>query len=149
VKPKVLLLLLILIAIALVVYLLVRPKPATAPTNGGNANSAQNAQGFYLAELLALQRSRDDKRLADIRTIQSALEAYRGENANGAYPASIAELAATYLSVAVNDPKTGQPYEYTTVGDDRSSYTLTFFLEAGVQGFVPGRHVASPSGITP
>lgn len=65
------------------------------------------------------QKSRDSKRKADLKQIQSALELYRADN--GAYPPngsvrsgqSFSENGTEYLKVVPVDPKNTTPYIYT------------------------------------
>ncbi|MGC9602473.1 MAG: prepilin-type N-terminal cleavage/methylation domain-containing protein [Minisyncoccia bacterium] len=60
----------------------------------------------------AQSKGRDAKRVADIRTIQLALEEYY--NDNGAYPTSISNSAlANYLPSVPTDPSTNVSYFYT------------------------------------
>lgn len=63
----------------------------------------------------ARAKGRDSKRIADIRTIQLALEEYY--NDHGAYPITTASLAPTYLPNVPCDPNSNSscsiPYKYT------------------------------------
>ncbi len=88
----------------------------------------KNKKGFTLIELLvviaiigilasivlaslnsARRKSRDARRIADIKQIQLALEFYF--DATRAYPATLSLLAPTYIPVVATDPMTA-PYTY-------------------------------------
>jgi general secretion pathway protein G len=152
----------------------------------------QNKQkGFTLIELLvviaiigllstlavvalnsARQKSRDSKRVADIKQIQTALELYYADN-NG-YPAmaSATEIGlastrtlcgtgtfssscsgTTYMGLvpAKASPNDGScsvadnQYMYTSAAT--SSYTITFCLGGQVGDLPAGLHTANPNGI--
>lgn len=135
----------------------------------------QNQKGFTLIELLvviaiigllasvvllalgsARAKSRDAKRVADVRQVVSALELYYNDN-NG-YPTTMGGLIATYLGAAPTYPTppdgtcTQTLYNYATAGTavagQWSSYTLTFCV-GGTTGGLTGNttHTASPTGI--
>ncbi len=116
----------------------------------------------------ARQKSRDARRLADVRQVMTALELFY--NDNGGYPVhtgtpgSVAGAAAattggtawsTYLSTwpAVPSPgcAAGNSYNYNeagTVGNGvYPQYSLVFCLEGASGGFASGNHTASPSGL--
>ena len=61
-------------------------------------------------------KSRDARRLADVKQIQNALELYN--NDNGQYPATLAVLAPKYIASVPTDPQG----------------TTTAYLYAGLQG---------------
>ena len=141
----------------------------------------QNNKGFTLIELLvviaiigllstlavialnnARQKSRDAKRVSDIKQIQSALEMYY--NDVNAYPDStdkkingnawggtsgIFHKNSTYMNLIPSNPKPRAPgnkeYEYTT---DNQTYELIYELESGAGGLKAGLHTASEKGIT-
>lgn len=144
-----------------------------------------NKKGFTLIELLvviaiigllstlavvslgnARAKSRDTKRVADIKQIQTALELYFADQ-NG-YPAGTALVlggaetsdtlsstngfagaaaGTTYMGqVPANQGPGGADYVY----DQQSSgisYTLSFELEGVTGGLEAGAHTASPAGI--
>ncbi len=142
----------------------------------------KNKQGFTLIELLvviaiigllstlsivalnqARARSRDARRLADVKQIQTALEMYY--NDQGSYPASttpgakIASGTTIYMDIV---PKPPTPADGTSCGNDASgytytarvingitngSYTLQYCLGSATGGVKAGQQVATPSGI--
>ena len=103
----------------------------------------------------ARAKSRDAKRVADVKQIQTALELYM--NDCNIYPESIAPTAtncpdtgitlANYMSTTpvAPTPPTGNAYTYACVSSC-ASYTIAFTLE-GTVGNLSGASVASPSGI--
>lgn len=74
----------------------------------------------------ARERSRDARRIGDIKQIQLALEMFY--DSNNAYPSSTAGLAPTYIPVQPLDPQTEDPYEYNT-DSGNTSYVLKAILE--------------------
>lgn len=147
-----------------------------------------NKKGFTLIELLvviaiiallstlavvalgnARQKSRDAKRLSDIKQIQTALELYFTDQ-NG-YPVSAEALvlgganakclgangfksggtgnectAPVYMgAIPANPTPGGADYSYT---GSASTYAVTFTLEGATGGFALGQVTASPSGMT-
>jgi prepilin-type N-terminal cleavage/methylation domain-containing protein len=105
----------------------------------------KGARGFTLIELLvviaiigilssivlaslntARQKSRDARRVADIRQIQLAMQLYF--DANSAYPTSTASLAPTYIPTIPRDPIGQAAYPYDQLGSG-SSYHLGANLE--------------------
>lgn len=120
----------------------------------------QKQQGFTLIELLvviaiigllasvvllalnsARARSRDAKRLADVRQMSSAIELY--VNDFGTYPSTLASLTPTYLTAVPTAPtpvdgtcdSTYNSYVYTP---GSTSYTIRFCLGASAGGVGPG-----------
>ena len=108
----------------------------------------------------ARMKSRDAKRVSDIKQIQTALELYY--NDANAYPASltlggsIASNGVTYMSsvpsnpspVADGDCTTGTgTYTYTPTGTGNSSYTLAYCLGGATGGVSSGLHTAYPGGL--
>ncbi|MEA3272222.1 MAG: prepilin-type N-terminal cleavage/methylation domain-containing protein [Patescibacteria group bacterium] len=118
----------------------------------------------------ARQKSRDAKRVADIKQVQTALELGFVET-NG-YPtaatavvlgagsqvvlcdntgsatwqANTTGCATVFMTlVPVNPTPGGADYSYTSA--DGSTYSLTFTLEGATGGLVAGDHTASPGGI--
>jgi prepilin-type N-terminal cleavage/methylation domain-containing protein len=141
----------------------------------------KNKQGFTLIELLvviaiigllstlsivalnqARARSRDARRVADVKQIQTALEMYY--NDNNIYPASItagssiASGTTIYMDIVPKSPTPGDgatcvgsvqyTYSPTTINNiTNGSYTLQYCLGAATGGIKPGQEVATPSGI--
>ncbi|MBI4779522.1 type II secretion system protein [Candidatus Falkowbacteria bacterium] len=134
-------------------------------------------QGFTLIELLvviaiigllstlavvalnnARMKSRDAKRVSDIKQIQTALELYY--NDANAYPAavtgggSIATGGVTYMSAVPTNPSpvtdgdcaAGSTYTYAP-GTNNTNYTLTYCLGGLAGGVSAGTHTATPGGI--
>ena len=108
-------------------------------------------------------KSRDAKRISDIKQIQTALELYFADQ--NAYPGGTASAlgtagfttlssvagfsgtpsGATYMAqVPANPTPNGTAYSYTGA---TSSYTLTFTLEGQTGQLGLGIHTASASGI--
>lgn len=149
--PKTYLILAIVLALVLVGFFLLRPRSAQAPTGNTNTsiltneNAANDPTGLT-GNLLALAKARDERRLVDIRTIQSALESFRMQDESGAYPMTLGELTP-YLANVPHDPKTGESYSYAPGGSGSNFYTLLYTMEAGVQGLTAGQHTATPSGV--
>ncbi len=149
----------------------------------------KNKKGFTLIELLvviaiigllstlavvalntARQKSRDAKRVADIKQIQTALELYSGDKSG--YPSVAAAItlgdvdhdvldgggfvaapatAPTYMGLVPDDPGTTS-YSYVTPGCTDpatvcTTYSITFTLESGTGGLAAGARTATPAGI--
>lgn len=144
-----------------------------------------NKRGFTLIELLvviaiigllstmsvvalgsAREKSRDSKRLSDIKQVQTALELYYTDQ--GAYPTATDITLGTDSYVCLSNTETGfttancdnaymglvpaDPGSNTYVYDsDGTAYTITATLEGGVNGLGTnddGSIIATPSGIT-
>jgi len=140
-----------------------------------------NKKGFTLIELLvviaiigllstlsilalntARARSRDARRVADVKQIQTALEMYY--NDTGSYPATASVTAgarlysgdSTYIAAIPKPPTptndgdcavlTTPVYTYT-VDAGNSTYTLKYCLGAAVNDLTDGLHTATPAGI--
>ena len=144
----------------------------------------KKAKGFTLIELLvviaiigllstlavvalnnARLKSRDAKRVSDIKQVSTALELYFADQ-NG-YPAAATAITlgatgyicfdedgfgptcdrggTTYMGTVPSNPApNGTGYSYTS---DGNTYALTFALEGATGGLVAGLRTASPSGI--
>ncbi|MDP2736967.1 MAG: prepilin-type N-terminal cleavage/methylation domain-containing protein [bacterium] len=138
-------------------------------------------QGFTLIELLvviaiigllstlavvalnnARLKSRDAKRVSDIKQIQTALELYY--NDANAYPAaamvapsaSISSGSVTYMSAVPYNPSpvndgnctAGVNGTYTyTMGTSGTTYTLQYCIGGAAGGIAAGVHTAYPGGI--
>jgi general secretion pathway protein G len=112
----------------------------------------------------ARAKSRDSKRVADIKQMQTALELYYSDQSGyppatgqtlgaGSYQClgtnGFASLGATCLTpymglIPSNPAPNGDPYVYTGGGN---GYTITFELESGTGGLNAAIHTASPSGM--
>ncbi len=139
-----------------------------------------NQKGFTLIELLvviaiigllasvvllalnsARAKSRDAKRVADVRQLSSALELFYND-ANG-YPASLASLVtSSFIGIipaaptpidgdCATDVVASNSYIYTGTGTVAANlypgYTLTFCLGASTGSLAPGGKTSSPAGI--
>ena len=143
----------------------------------------KKAKGFTLIELLvviaiigllstlavvalnnARQKSRDAKRVSDIKQVATALELYFVDN-NG-YPVAATAITlgstnvkclgatgflatcsgTTYMGQMPTNPPPGGA-DYTYISADGSDYTLTFTLEGITGGLIVGAHTATPSGM--
>ena len=110
----------------------------------------------------AREKSRDAKRVSDIKQIQTALELYFADK-NG-YPTGTATLGssgAATLSSGSGFSTTGSGTEYMKVPSNPSpggangyiydqsgtAYAIIFSLESGAGGLIAGQHTATPSGI--
>jgi len=143
----------------------------------------KNKKGFTLIELLvviaiigllstlavvalqnARQKSRDAKRVGDIKQVQTALDLYFAD-ANS-YPdaadkvlgvdykalcasgfladASCGAETAYMAQIPQNPSPNGTAYTYTGSGSD---YTISFTLEGATGGLPAGAHTATPAGI--
>lgn len=140
-----------------------------------------NKKGFTLIELLvviaiigllstlavvalgsARAKSRDAKRVSDIRQMQTALELYYADN--NAYPTgsaislgttnyaclnasgfTTAGCSAPYMGVVPSDPS-GGTYSYTASGT--TAYTLTATLEGAVGNLAAGSITATQNGLS-
>lgn len=150
------------------------------------------AHGFTLIELLvviaiigllstlavvslnnARAKSRDAKRVADMKQVASALELYYGDN-NG-YPVvaaatnigegtaltlssagfAAAGVAPVYMGAVPKDPTSTQHYAYTSkdaagaacTTAPCASYGIAFTLEGTTAGLASGAHTVSPTGV--
>ena len=111
----------------------------------------------------ARAKSRDARRIADIRQIMTALELFY--NDNGGYPAAVSNQPSggnpawsTYLNTwptapvpadgSCTSPGTND-YVYNSPGANAASYTLVFCLGGKTGTYSGGVHTASQTGITP
>lgn len=79
----------------------------------------------------ARQQSRDARRLADLRQIQTALELYLNDNRN-LYPTALSGLVSGgYMVTIPTDPRDGSAYLYAALGSGANcrSYHLGATLE--------------------
>lgn len=100
----------------------------------------------------ARAKSRDAKRLADVRQIASAMELYF--NDSGAYPAATAQLVPSYIGVwplyptPVTDGTCTTPSSYALSGTyAATNYNIVFCLGAQTGGYAAGVHTLTPAGI--
>lgn len=148
----------------------------------------KKAKGFTLIELLvviaiigllstlavvalnnARQKSRDAKRVSDVKQVSTALELFFADN-NG-YPVAATAItlgddthkcldkggfvattacttAPTYMGLVPKAPTPPAADAYTYASSDGSTYTITFSLEGTTGGLAgPASHTATPSGI--
>lgn len=135
----------------------------------------KKGEGFTLIELLvvvaiigllstlsmvalnsARMKSRDARRVADIKQIQTALELLYAEKSS--YPSSIAPggnistSSVIYMGIIPSNPLPwtdggchNSNYAYTFM--NANSYNIWYCLGASTGGIAPGAHVATPSGI--
>lgn len=110
--------------------------------------SKKTAKGFTLIELLvviaiigilssvvlaslntARLKSRDTRRIADVKQLQLALALYF--DSTGGYPTTLAALAPQYIAAIPDDPVAGRDYVYAALGSGTSctSYHLGAVLE--------------------
>lgn len=75
-------------------------------------------------------KSRDARRVSDLKQLQLALELYYDANSSN-YPATLSLLAPTYIARIPNDPQTAVAYPYYANGSGTtcSSYHLLATLE--------------------
>lgn len=98
----------------------------------------------------ARAKSRDARRLADVRQVMTALELYF--NDNNAYPTT-----AQGMTILVTNNYMGAvpawpggscgAVAYTYTSTVTTAYTLTFCLENATGGFASGMHTASERGL--
>ena len=108
----------------------------------------KSSRGFTLIELLvviaiigllssvvlaslngARVKSRDARRLADLKQLQIALELYYSSQTNGAYPAALSSLAPTYISAEPKDPQDNVAYFYAAGTAPAQTYCLGTDME--------------------
>ena len=99
----------------------------------------------------ARAKSRDARRVADVKQIQTALELYY--NDKGEYPTSTSSLVPSYMGMVPKPPLpvtdgscTAPTTEYTYSGST-NTYTLTYCLGAPTGGLASGTGIATPAGI--
>ncbi|HYF97459.1 MAG TPA: prepilin-type N-terminal cleavage/methylation domain-containing protein [Coxiellaceae bacterium] len=117
----------------------------------------------------ARAKSRDAKRVADIKQIQLALELFYNDNGN--YPTETSNAPTptngasgftfnTYLATWPTAPTppdnpsgstactaTTNAYDYTATGSTPATYSVSFCLGAPTGGLSAGTHTATPTGI--
>ena len=117
----------------------------------------------------AKQKSRDARRLSDIKQVQSGLDMYLSDK--GFYPNdpigtpkpmlgrvgaktlsngngwSDTISGAMYIGIVPADPLPTQNYNYTVSGSGNSWYTITFTLEGTSSGYPAGLRTATPKSV--
>jgi prepilin-type N-terminal cleavage/methylation domain-containing protein len=95
-------------------------------------------------------KSRDAKRLSEVKQVSSALELYF--NQNNAYPSAYASLTPSYLTslptypTPVDSPCVTSTYAYSSAG--QSTYQLLFCISATTGGVSPaGTHTLTQGGL--
>lgn len=111
----------------------------TSPTDG--TETLNTNQSF--AELA---KARDDKRINDLRSLQTALQFYASEHENQ-FPETLDSLVPTFLAAVPADPKTHSPYEYEVQGANKEFYTLQYTLEVGSGTITAGAHTMTQNGL--
>ncbi|TAL20383.1 prepilin-type N-terminal cleavage/methylation domain-containing protein [Patescibacteria group bacterium] len=113
-------------------------------------------------------KSRDAKRVSDIKQIQTALELYYADSSEYPIEALAVNLGntgqlklcdkassggwadacttTTYMGQVPKDPTAAQNYAYTAASPG-STYSITFTLEGVVGSLAAGAHTATPNGI--
>jgi general secretion pathway protein G len=81
----------------------------------------------------ARQKSRDARRIADIKQLQLALELFADSNSGG-YPSSTSQLAPTYIQVIPTDPQGGAAYPYSGLDTNGNAATCeSYHLRATLE----------------
>lgn len=81
----------------------------------------------------ARQKSRDARRVADIKQLQTALELYYDANSS-VYPVKLADLAPTYIPSIPLDPSTNAVYAYTALDTNSAAATCeSYHLRATLE----------------
>lgn len=100
----------------------------------------------------ARAKSRDAKRIADIRQIASALELWANDN-NGTYPGSLEKLSPIYIGTIPESPtppdgncsEEDSKYSYTKL--EPNQFIITFCLGSTTGGYSSGKHSLTEWGI--
>jgi type II secretory pathway pseudopilin PulG len=96
-------------------------------------------------------KSRDAKRLADIRQIASGLELYYNDFTR--YPNELSQLIPNYLGIIPNPPQpndgtcTAEENQYTYKKASPNTYNLTFCLGQTTNGYANGVRTLTEKGI--
>ncbi len=99
----------------------------------------------------ARAKSRDAKRMADVRQMASALELYFNDKVQ--YPEKLQLMQPNYIGVlpAAPTPADGKCTEaenqYSYQKTAFNNYALRFCLGQATGGYAPGLHTLSPKGI--
>lgn len=121
----------------------------------GAVNAFDKAEKSITITVEPSIKARDSKRLAEIKYIRTVLELYYDDNGNN-YPTNLTSLVtAGYLaSIPIapipNDPPSctaeQNTYAYQVLQSGKS-YSMTFCLGIGVDGYAAGVRTVSPLGI--
>lgn len=109
------------------------------------------ASVVLLALNSARAKSRDAKRLADVRQLASALELYFNDNSG--YPSALTALVPNYIGQIPaapgpqDGPCTAGENAYTYSATTSASYQLNFCLGAVTGGYQSGVRILTPAGI--
>jgi len=104
----------------------------------------------------AREKSRDARRVSDIKQMQTALEMYYSDT--GHYPEKLipgsvfSENSVTYMyqvpeNITPNDGTCPDDFEYTYTYENNDSYTLEYCLGNDTGGIKAGVGIATPAGI--
>lgn len=104
----------------------------------------------------ARARSRDAKRVSDVKQVQTALEMYF--NDNNAYPATggLSFASGTPANIFTGPggvtymqqvPAAQAPGSYVYFATSTVSYSIVYTLENATGGLTAGQHTATPGGI--
>ena len=124
---------------------------ATVNSNATNNSFVPDNYNPAIANMAPEQKvqaeSRDSKRLSDIRSLQTALDAYNKKN--DGYPEKLTDLLSGYINAIPGNPNPGGIiYTYTPIGTSPYAfYDLGYVLEVGAEGLEQGFHTASPNGL--
>ncbi len=91
----------------------------------------------------AQARSRDHKRISDIKSLQLALEQYY--DGNNIFPSDLSVLAPAYVPSIQSDPSTHAPYDYSNTNN---SFCLGAQLEITSTSSLSD-DAGCPTGVTP
>ncbi len=95
-------------------------------------------------------RSRDAKRIADVRQLQNAIELYHSDK--NSYPSSLDNLVPNYMTMLPQAPSpadgdcTSENNQYV-YSSDGGTYTISFCLGLALAGYNKGLNIAVPTGI--
>lgn len=128
----------------------------------------KNSKGFTLVELLvviaiigllasvvivsvgsARAKSRDSRRISDMKALQTAMELYKDGNSGNAVAGSgnlATELVPNYIAKIPTDPKTNAAYTYANSGDD-DTYSFAFTTESASSLGAAGAYCATSNTV--
>ena len=85
------------------------------------------ASGVLLMYSSVKAKSRDGRRMVDIKSVANALELYYTRYAG--YPQSLDNLVPDYISAVPRDPRNTAPYVYAYTLVNSNEYSFSFCLE--------------------